>query len=428
MGHMEYPQRTLLLVDDEASVLNALKRVLRRLKCTLHLAESGQKGLEILEQHSVDLVISDMRMPEMSGEEFLQQVAERWPDTERVVMSGYSDTQATIDAINKGKISRFMTKPWQDDEVLSVVSKGFELAELREKAARFEAQKEQKSRELAALNKTLEQKVEQRTAQLRDSHQNLQNSYRAVVRMFSSLTARRMGQDSRYNQNLNKLLLLMAERLNIQGKDLKQLFYAWQLRNIGKLSFDDELLKPAYVDLTAEQQRRFHRHPVLANASMVLVKPLHAAGQIVLQHKEYLDGSGYPNGLTAEHIHRSAQVLGVLNDFVELINGRYQPRPCSSEEALNFMQEFAGSRYDVHLLETLKQATDQLASEGESIQDERIVSNGMKPGMQLTRDLLSEQGVLLLSAGARLDQETIDRLLDMEDNLGEQLQIYIDAK
>ncbi|MBN3560868.1 HD domain-containing phosphohydrolase [Aliamphritea spongicola] len=424
---MEFPERSLLLVDDETSVLNALKRVLRRMKCTVHTAESGKAGLAVLEEHPVDLVISDMRMPEMGGEEFLAIVAERWPDTERIVMSGYSDTQATIDAINKGKISRFMTKPWKDDEVLSVVAKGFELTELRQRADKLEAVKEQKTRELAQLNKTLEQKVEQRTQQLRDSHQSLQNSYRAVVRMFSSITARRMGQDSRYNQNLNKLLLLMADRLNITGADLKQLFYAWQLRNIGKLSFDDELLKPAYVDLNAEQQRRFQRHPVLANASMVLVKPLHAAGQIVLQHKEYLDGSGYPSGLTAEHISRGAQVLAVLNDFVELINGRYQPRPYSSEEALQFLREFEGLRYDPHLIETLAGAVATLAKEGDAIQDERILSHGMKPGMSLTRDLLSEQGVLLLSAGAKLDQDTINRLTEMEENLGEQLEIYVDA-
>ncbi|WP_261844890.1 HD domain-containing phosphohydrolase [Aliamphritea ceti] len=425
---MEFPERSLLLVDDEASVLSALKRILRRVKCTVHLAESGKAGLEILEEHRVDLVISDMRMPEMGGEEFLANVAERWPDTERIVMSGYSDTEATIEAINKGKISRFMTKPWKDDEVLSVVCKGFELAELRQRADKLEIIKEQKTRELAQLNKTLEQKVEQRTQQLRDSHQNLQNSYRSVVRMFSSLTARRMGQDSRYNQNLNKLLLLMAERLNITGPDLKQLFYAWQLRNIGKLSFDDELLKPAYVDLTAEQLRRFHRHPILANASMVLVKPLHAAGQVVLQHKEYIDGSGYPNGLTAEHISRSAQILCVLNDFVELINGRYQPRPYSSNEAIQFMRDFEVPRYDSHLIETLAGAVETLAKEGEAIQDERILSHGMKPGMALTRDLLSEQGVLLLSAGAKLDQDIIDRLTDMEENLGEQLEIYVDAQ
>ena len=425
---MEFPERSLLLVDDEASVLSALKRILRRVKCTVHTAESGKAGLAILEEHPVDMVISDMRMPEMGGEEFLANVAERWPDTERIVMSGYSDTQATIEAINKGKISRFMTKPWKDDEVLSVVGKGFELVELRQRADKLEIIKEQKTRELAQLNKTLEQKVEQRTQQLRDSHQNLQNSYRAVVRMFSSLTARRMGQDSKYNQNLNKLLLLLAERLNITGPDLKQLFYAWQLRNIGKLSFDDDLLKPAYVDLTAEQLRRFHRHPILANASMGLVKPLHAAGQIVLQHKEYIDGSGYPNGLSIEHISRSAQLLCVLNDFVELINGRYQPRPYSSKEAIQFMRDFDVQRYDIHLIETLAGAVETLAKEGEAIQDERIHSHGMKPGMALTRDLLSEQGVLLLSAGAKLDQDIIDRLTDMEENLGEQLEIYVDAQ
>lgn len=422
---MEYPDSSVLLVDDEPSILSAMRRLLRPLKCQLHLAESGDEGLALLEQQSVDLVISDMRMPQMSGDVFLAHVAERWPDTERMVMTGYTDTQAAIDAINKGKITRFMTKPWQDDELVKVVSSSFELSNLRRRNAELQQANDDKQAQLERLNHSLEEKVAKRTEQLEASNASLANNYRSMVKMFSALTARRMGQDPEQGAKFNKILLLMAKRCAVADAELKQLFYAWQLRNIGKLSFDDSLLKPSYVNLAPEEQRRFHQHPLLAQAAMNVVKPLYPAGQIVRQHKEYLDGSGYPAGLEGEQISASAKLLCVVNDFVELISGRYQSRPLTTTEALEYLNSFAAERYDEQLVNELQIVVASLVDEGEVLNDQRISSLEMKPGMVLTRDLLSEQGVLLLGAGVSLDRVSIERLLETEFNLGEALKIYI---
>ena len=96
---------TLLLVDDEPGILSSLRRLLRPAGYKIHTAESGMAGLEILEHETIDLVISDMRMPEMDGAKFLEQVRNRWPAVTRILLTGYADMNSTIDAINRGEVA-----------------------------------------------------------------------------------------------------------------------------------------------------------------------------------------------------------------------------------------------------------------------------------------------------------------------------------
>ena len=118
--------KTLLCVDDEPSILNALKRLLRREGYTLYTASSGQQGLELLESTPVDMVMSDYRMPEMTGTEFLKQVKANYPNTIRVILSGYADSQAIEDALESGDIYRFLAKPWKDDTLKTEINDCFE--------------------------------------------------------------------------------------------------------------------------------------------------------------------------------------------------------------------------------------------------------------------------------------------------------------
>jgi len=110
----------ILFVDDEVNVLNALRRLFHSEHYVSYFASSGAEGLRILQQYAVDIVISDMRMPEMNGAEFLAQVVMKWPETTRILLTGYADMQSTIDAVNKGRIYHYCNKPW-DDEALKLL-------------------------------------------------------------------------------------------------------------------------------------------------------------------------------------------------------------------------------------------------------------------------------------------------------------------
>jgi diguanylate cyclase len=119
---------TLLLVDDEAGIRNALQRTLRRCGYRILQAASGPEALELLALHSVQVIISDQRMPEMSGAEFLDIVRQLYPDTVRIILSGYTDLQVVTDGVNRGAVYRFFTKPWNDEELRHEVREAFRVA------------------------------------------------------------------------------------------------------------------------------------------------------------------------------------------------------------------------------------------------------------------------------------------------------------
>jgi response regulator RpfG family c-di-GMP phosphodiesterase len=110
-------QHTVLLVDDEANVLSSLKRTLRREGYEILTAGSAAEGFSLLAKNKVHVIISDQRMAEMNGTEFLARVKNLYPETVRMVLSGYSEISAVTDSINKGAVYRFMMKPWDDEEL-----------------------------------------------------------------------------------------------------------------------------------------------------------------------------------------------------------------------------------------------------------------------------------------------------------------------
>jgi diguanylate cyclase (GGDEF)-like protein len=166
-------QPVLLFVDDEPNVLKALRRLFYQENYTIFLAESGADGLDILNAHAVDLIISDMRMPAMNGVEFLCEVVAKWPETIRILLTGYADLQSTIDAVNKGRIYNYCNKPWQDQELKLLVRNALEQKRLRQERDLFADVIVQKNAELDTLNKQLQVLLELRTKQLDFANLNL---------------------------------------------------------------------------------------------------------------------------------------------------------------------------------------------------------------------------------------------------------------
>lgn len=118
---MSYQDFTIMLVDDEPAILKALKRLIRKLKCTIITSDSPLEALDILKESPVDIVISDMKMPEMSGDVFLLEVLKNHPQTERIILSGYADSESIENALRNSKVSYFLHKPWEDKEVINAI-------------------------------------------------------------------------------------------------------------------------------------------------------------------------------------------------------------------------------------------------------------------------------------------------------------------
>ncbi|MFA7061040.1 MAG: response regulator [Pedobacter sp.] len=162
-----FDQIRILCVDDERNILRALERVFLDDDYEIALAGSGDEGLNTMEESGpFQVVISDYRMPVMNGVEFLKAVYERWPETVRIVLSGYADAAAIVAAINEGHIYKFIPKPWNDNELRITIQNCLERYFLQKKNHDLLEQ-------LAVVNQALEEKVRQRTEQLELRNQEL---------------------------------------------------------------------------------------------------------------------------------------------------------------------------------------------------------------------------------------------------------------
>lgn len=157
----------ILFVDDELNVLKSLQRLFMDEEYELFTASSGAEGLDILrEEQGVQVVVSDYRMPEMNGVDFLKEVYGQWPNTVRIVLSGYADTGSIVGAINEGQIYRFIPKPWNDDELKVHIAKAFEMYFLRRKNRRLTEELQESNEELKLINENLEKRVRERTEEV----------------------------------------------------------------------------------------------------------------------------------------------------------------------------------------------------------------------------------------------------------------------
>lgn len=184
---MESSEKPVILcVDDERNVLRSLERIFLDEEFEILTATSGDEGLQILESLTAcQIVISDYRMPVMDGVEFLRAVYQRWPETVRIVLSGYADAGAIVAAINDGHIYKFIPKPWNDDELRVTIYNSLERYSLQKRNRELMA-------ELSRANEDLERKVQKRTAELELRNQALTFSQC----LLDSLPAAVLGIDS----------------------------------------------------------------------------------------------------------------------------------------------------------------------------------------------------------------------------------------
>ncbi len=407
----------LLLVDDEANILSALRRLFRPLGYTIYTATGGAEGLGILEQHPVDLVISDMRMPEMDGAAFLAEVAKRWPEVVRILLTGYADLPSTIAAINQGHIYGYFSKPWEDNEITLTVRHALEQKRLRAERDRLQALTEQQNTELKQLNAELERRVEARTEELRQAnmflelaYKQLKESYFAAIPVFASLLQLREGRDKGHSQRVGALARAIARQMKLDEDLVRQIYFAGLLHDIGKLAWSDTLLNTPANRLDKEQRRIVVRHPAAGQAVLMGMEPLHKTALFIRHHHEYFNGSGYPDQLAGERIPLGARIIAVANDYDGLRSGHLIGDELTAMDACGFLQEYSGERYDADVVEACV-AVIYHREHGESMVHElRLQPDHLRVNMILSRDLYSREGVLMLTKGYRLNERLIAKI------------------
>lgn len=406
----------ILVVDDEPSIRNALRRLLRNRGFEVSAAESAAAGLALLEREDIDAVISDMRMPEMTGAEFLEQVFLRWPNVKRILLTGYSDVDSTIAAVNKGKIWRYIAKPWDDEDLVLTVQQATAHRHLMSENARLLELVRRQNEELRSLNASLEAKVDERTRALRQSFVN-------TVNVFSSMMEMRGGILAGHSRRVAELARKVARKMGMDERALQEVFLAALLHDIGKLGLSDEAFEHPFNALTPELRAEVMKHPARGEMLLMPIEQLAGAAVLIRHHHEQFDGHGYPGHISGMEIPLGARILAVVNDFDALQLGLMTAHRFNRIEALHFLVENRGKRYDPSVVDAFSAVLAEVEPSEFVMMPLRPAS--LQPGCRLARDLLHHEGYLLLARDHVLTKNEIEQLIRLEASDGHPLTLYI---
>jgi putative nucleotidyltransferase with HDIG domain len=410
------PAGRVLIVDDESSILSALRRLLRPQGLAIFTAESGKAALELLEKEPMDLVVSDMRMPEMDGAQLLEQVFTRWPETKRILLTGHSDTGATIAAINRGKIWRYIAKPWNDDEIILTIQQALAHRQLLQDNARLTKLTRQQNKELKELNAGLEQKVAERTAELR-------HGFLATVHVFSDLIEMREARLAGHSRRVANLARRLAERLGFADAEQQDVLLAGLLHDIGKVGLADALLEKPFNSLPPSVKAEVMEHPAKGQQLLKGVAQLANAAKIIRHHHEANDGSGYPDGLAGQAIPYGARILALANDYDALQMGTLLLHSHTPREAQEYLVKQRGKRYDPVVVDAFTALLTE--SQAKSEPEFSVTVPELRLGMLLTRDLMHPDGHVLLARGRIVDNAVMAKLRRIEEMAAPGLTLYI---
>ncbi|KAF0191822.1 MAG: response regulator receiver [Gammaproteobacteria bacterium] len=429
------PKATLLFVDDEENILSSLRRLFRPMGYTILTAKNGKDGLAVMASQAIDLVISDMRMPEMDGAAFLAEASLKWPETIRILLTGYADITSTIAAINKGSIYKYISKPWEDNDITITVRHALEHKYLQRERDRLHALTTRQNAELRDLNVNLEKKVEERTVKLREAmallesaHESLKKNYTASVKIFSNLVEMRAGNVAGHSRRVAQHARTLSVKMGQAEDEVQNVLFAGLLHDIGKIALPDSLINRPFNLLGPEDRVEVQKHPVIGQGLLMALEQLHGAARLIRSHHERFDGRGFPDGLRGNAIPLGARILTVVNDYDALQQGTLTKEPKTPVEARAFVQENTGKRYDPDVVKVFFEIIDAGESELKVSQGVFTHTADLAPGMVLARDLVTRSGALLLSAGFFLEEKLIRKIQDFEKSTGESLQAYIDTR
>jgi len=423
----------VLCVDDEPNVLASLRRLFRGKGFEVRTAEGGKAGLALLASEPVDLVISDMRMPDMDGTEFLELVHARWPDTVRMLLTGHADVMSIMGAVNRGEIYRYITKPWDDHEIVLIVRRALERQALEQERQRLVVLTACQNEELRGLNASLEAKVQARTAELWAANDTLQgvneklkHSFITSIKVFSTLMEMRGGNLAGHSRRVADLARRIARKLQLNAHEVQDIFIAGMLHEIGKVGFTDALLNTSVAMMNQAQLDAYRKHPAQAEHLLLPLSDLKNAAEMIAAQFEHFDGGGFPGVLSGTAIPMGTRILSVASDYDNMQIGTVTQTRITAEEAKTIIVHGSGRRYDPQVVTAL---VDLLTAPPPDIQlrpDERYVSApDLRADMALSRDLIAPNGVMMLSAGHVLDERMIQKIINFGQAGGVQLKLFI---
>ncbi len=360
----------VLFVDDEVHVLSTIRRGLAE-DFEVHTAESGPRALEILESEPFSVIVADCRMPKMDGIELLSRVSRDRPDVVRVMLTGNTDQQTAVQALNKGEIFKFLSKPCDTEHL------------------RLSVRQAVRQHELITAEKEL-------------LEQTLHGSIKALGELLSIAKPEAFGRTDRIRRKARELASLIP--------DVKvwELETAALLSQLGCIRLSPQLLeKVAHgKKLSAEERAEFAAHATIGADVIARIPRLEYVAQIILYQNKNYDGTGWPHDdVKGNRLPLEARILRAV-----MVHDELASQGLSEAKIIADLTQSTG-RVDPNLLAALQQSARGSASSTER----RVLPNELESGMILKEDVKTDNGTMLLCRGAEVTQGFCEHLKTLQE-------------
>jgi response regulator RpfG family c-di-GMP phosphodiesterase len=347
-SHWTSEQARVLVVDDEESVRSLLYDLLcESYRCDV--AASGEEALELFEQSTYNVILSDIMMPGMSGIELLDRVMQAKPETTVIMVSANHDTRRAVGALRQGAYD-YIVKPFELEEVELSVSRALEHQRLVRENHLYQTELENlvaaRTEELWQTNQFLKEKSEK----LAETVGELSRTYRSTLGALAMALDARDAETRGHSERVVAYSLRLGVQIGLPIEELTGLEQGALLHDVGKIGVRDAiLLKPA--PLTPEEWQEMKLHTEFGRAILEQVPFLAPAISVVAEHHERWDGGGYPRGLTGADIDIKARVFAVADCVDAVTSDRPYRRANSFEAASAELIQHAGTQFDPEIVE-----------------------------------------------------------------------------
>jgi putative nucleotidyltransferase with HDIG domain len=347
VGGLMRHAHTVLFVDDEVNILKALQRLLRSEHMNVLCASRAQEALELLDKQPCQVVVTDQRMPEMSGVDLLSQVRQRYPDIVRMMLTGYTEMDVAVDAINRGEIYRLITKPWNDDELRATIRQAFDHSDLKNEIKRLNQVTREQNFKLQDMNRNLEGKVRDRTKQVAEKHQELRTAYIQTIRALAEAVDAKDAYTRGHSERVGVYASKITREMGYQKEFIERVYIAGLLHDVGKIGVRDAVItKPDR--LTPEEYAEIKQHPTIGAKILEPVDFLSDVAPCVRHHHEWYDGSdkGYPDRLSGDAIPLPSRIILVADTVEAMTSDRPYRNALPLDIVYTELTKYSGSQFD----------------------------------------------------------------------------------
>lgn len=348
MELQEEKKRSIFIVDDEAPIRKVLKTHLTREGYDVIESSGGNAIFDHLNSNSFDLVISDIRMPEVDGSEVLDYVTKEYATTPIIMLTGLTDINVAIDIMKRGAFD-YITKPVKKAELMNTIDKALTHKDLLERNEELERQNKE-------YQLYLEDKVKERTRDLSEKAMELKDAYKLLKDIniqFVQVMAETIEAKDKYTRGhcdrMRIQCLRMGELLEFSEDDLETLEYATILHDLGKVGVKETILNKE-GKLTEEEFEEIRQHPEMGERILEGITHMSPAAKIVGAHHENYDGTGYPKGIRGEAIPMASRIIAVADIFDAMYSSRPYREKLDLETVLTEIKRVAGKQLDPNIV------------------------------------------------------------------------------